>query len=98
MLEAARTGTLADPHRGATVVLELPFITSAGDSREHEVLTLSGPGIRTRNRIKAGGDLSWVDTRASKNSEYPLGIDMILIDGHGRLAFIPRTTRIERGG
>ncbi len=98
VLEAARTGTLADPHRGATVVLELPFITPAVDSGGHEVLTFSGPGIRTSRRMKAGGDLSWVDTRAVKNAEYPLGIDMILIDGNGRLAFAPRTTRIERGG
>lgn len=105
----ARAGTLVDPHLGATVVLQAPFLSAggrrigdgaanagdgSGEPASGGFLELSGPGIRDRTILEVGGPMDWIGARAEKNTEYPLGVDVILYADSGRLVSLPRTTGI----
>ena len=37
----------------------------------------------------------WAHARAERADEYPCGIEILLVDGEGNVAALPRTTRIE---
>jgi alpha-D-ribose 1-methylphosphonate 5-triphosphate synthase subunit PhnH len=93
VLEAARSapvGTLVEPHRGATLILEAKEISDDGPWR------LEGPGIRSSARLGVSGiDAAFLPLRADRCSEYPLGIDVFLVDAAGRVAALPRTTRVR---
>ncbi len=150
-LDAAKEGTLEDPHKGATVIMEVagmcsddpanydeasgadeaaaladvsgtpgnrPFngdSLSGGESSESfqsaegratalgsTVSTdwpewiLTGPGIETEKRLRVAGSPKWAEIRAVRNKEFPLGVDCILIDPTGRMAALPRTTKMKR--
>jgi len=89
---ASREGTLVDPQLGATVVALVDSIEGEGE------LTLSGPGIESSAKLGVGLGRAWVEARAAKNREFPLGVDMLLVDPLGRLAALPRTTLAEAEG
>ena len=76
-------GTAEYPDRSATVVVEMPDLTSLG-------ATLSGPGI------KDTASLSLPDTAAFQRNAalFPLGLDFIFTCAN-RLAALPRTTRVR---
>lgn len=90
----ADRGTLVDPHRGATVVIETKSLLGAGPTTSW---LLSGPGIEATAELRLpsddGGRLhAAMEARAEACGEFPMGIDMALVDGEGRLAFLPRST------
>jgi len=91
-IAAARGGTLVDPHLGATIVALSETLGSGASLR------LSGPGIASSAFLDAGLGDEWVAARAEKNREYPLGIDMLIVDREGRVASLPRTTVVAAGG
>jgi len=89
-LRGASVGTLVEPHLGATVVMEADELTHQG------AWTLRGPGINGTASLGVRGlppEIAAV--RAERCAEYPLGIDLFLIDRSGRLAALPRTTRVQ---
>lgn len=86
----AYPGDLRDPHKAATIIIEAD---SVGNDRD---LTLTGPGIEKKSYIKVTTTDSWVDLRADKNSEYPLGIDLIFIDPNDNILCLPRTIQISK--
>jgi alpha-D-ribose 1-methylphosphonate 5-triphosphate synthase subunit PhnH len=84
-------GTLEEPWRGATLILEVSRLSEGG-----EVL-LEGPGIASRSALGVEGlETGWLSLRAERCAEYPLGLDLILVDRDGRLAALPRTCRAWR--
>jgi alpha-D-ribose 1-methylphosphonate 5-triphosphate synthase subunit PhnH len=85
---SASVGTLADPHRGATIVLEVESLSPGGP------LVLTGPGIEREHRLCVGRNPDWIALRAERNQEYPLGVDLCLVDRRDRLASLPRTTDV----
>ena len=85
----ARPGSLVDPHLGATLVIEARSLDADGR------LLLSGPGIESTARLKVDMEGGWVAARAAKNVEFPLGVDLILVDPRFRLAALPRTTVVR---
>ncbi len=85
----ARSGSLVDPHLGATLVIEARSLGEDGR------LLLSGPGIESTARLKVDMEGGWVAARAAKNVEFPLGVDLILVDPRFRLAALPRTTVVR---
>ena len=92
-LGGAFIGTLEEPHRGATLFLEVDEL------REEGTLRVEGPGVKDCARIGVEGlGAGWVELRAERCSEYPLGLDLYLVDGAGRLVGIPRTARLMDGG
>jgi len=89
-LRSAGTGTLVEPHRGATVIIEVDALEEEGS------WVLRGPGIRTATKLGVNGfDHELLRLRTEKCSEYPLGIDLVLVDRQGRCAAIPRTTVVQ---
>jgi len=59
---------------------------------------LAGPGIKPDEPVRlAVGGLSdkFLTVRAALVSDYPAGIDILLVTDEGRIAALPRTTRVE---
>jgi alpha-D-ribose 1-methylphosphonate 5-triphosphate synthase subunit PhnH len=96
-IDRANAGTLSDPHLGATVIGLLPSI--ANDAREvpaddRVALTLSGPGIDGSRELFTTAPTEWIERRAERNREFPLGIDLLLFSRTGQLISLPRTTQV----
>lgn len=80
-------GDLSNPEKGATLIL-LGETLGKGDFQLH----LTGPGILNSNSIFLQGfDSRWFTLRNKWNSNFPLGVDLILVDSEQLLA-LPRTT------
>ncbi|MDR3540554.1 MAG: phosphonate C-P lyase system protein PhnH [Desulfosporosinus sp.] len=90
VFKRAYPGNLLDPHQAATIVLEADSVSNDWE------LTLTGPGIEKESHIKVKTTSDWVDLRADKNSEYPLGIDLIITDPQNNILCLPRTTQISK--
>lgn len=89
-LAKAYPGDLLNPHQAATVIVEADYLGNEKD------LILTGPGIERENYIRVQRTGNWVDVRTAKNSEYPLGIDLIFTDPQDNILCLPRTTQIVR--
>lgn len=87
-LAAFAPGTDAYPDRSATLVLSLATLT------EGPALTLTGPGIRDTARLHpAPLPTGFFDDWQANGTLFPRGVDLVLV-APGRLAALPRTTRI----
>lgn len=89
LLKMLKVGTLGSPEKSATLIVE---VDSIGEGQK---FSLKGPGIKTVNEIEMTLDPKWMEMRTTLCSEFPLGIDLILIDRHNQLTVIPRTTKVE---
>lgn len=92
-MKQAYPGNLLDPHKSATIIIEVDELTN--DSQ----LILNGPGIEKERHVAVKTkwlETDWVELRAEKNTEYPLGIDIILTDRYDKVLCIPRTTKISK--
>lgn len=90
-IEAAREGDLEEPERSATVVVRVDAIGS-GALRP----VLSGPGIQSVQTLAIEGlEAAALRALIERNAVYPSGIDTVLVDQQGRVACLPRSTRIE---
>ena len=84
----AKKGTLRDPQQSATIIMETEKLSNDPD------LMLQGPGIETAENAQIAASELWMIDRAAANQEYPLGVDMILLDRHRNLMCLPRTTML----
>ena len=57
-------------------------------------LVVEGPGIEQTENAELDGSENWLEERAEAVKEYPLGVDLILIDQNSNLMCLPRTTII----
>lgn len=60
--------------------------------------SLTGPGIKPDEPVRLAVDgLSeeWLTVRAELVSDYPAGIDVVLVTDEGSIAALPRTTRVD---
>lgn len=92
--ETIRRGSLEYPDDGATLVIDVPSLdqTEAGTLE----LTLAGPGIESVRRLRLAGVRAAVfHARNRAVANYPMGIDLILVDTAGRVVGLPRTTGIS---
>jgi alpha-D-ribose 1-methylphosphonate 5-triphosphate synthase subunit PhnH len=91
--EQLRRGTLEYPDDGATLLVDVRSLDQ-GVTGDLE-LSLTGPGIRTVQRLRLSGIGSrFFHSRNRANAHYPMGIDIVLIDGIGRVVGLPRTTEL----
>ncbi|MEC0231804.1 phosphonate C-P lyase system protein PhnH [Paenibacillus alba] len=88
-LQAAKIGDLRDPHFSATLIIETDSLYGGTKLR------LSGPGIQSFSSAEMLLGGNWMDARAERNAEYPLGLDCILVDASHRLLALPRTTQVQ---
>jgi alpha-D-ribose 1-methylphosphonate 5-triphosphate synthase subunit PhnH len=89
---AAKRGTIEYPDDGATVIYLVDSISAEkGETR----LALKGPGIARLAYLSLSGlgrgDLAAI---GEANTEFPFGIDIILVDRNGSVACIPRSVSI----
>jgi alpha-D-ribose 1-methylphosphonate 5-triphosphate synthase subunit PhnH len=86
-----RSGDPDYPDRGSTLLYLVEEILAEGGS-----WWWSGPGIRTRiaPRIVGIQNAEW-ELLSLANSSYPLGMDAIFLDRDGKVAALPRSTRLE---
>lgn len=91
VIEMVSEGYFEEPERSATVVVRVDAVGS-GPLRA----VLSGPGIQTVQPLEIEGlDAAALRALVERNAVYPTGIDTILVDPQGRVACLPRSTRIE---
>ena len=87
-----KTGSLPYPENSATVIVAVDEL--GGETGL--VLTLSGPGVDGERRLAvAGMDTALLEALVTINAEFPLGIDLVLTDPTGRIACIPRSSRVK---
>lgn len=86
--DKAYEGDLINPHGSATIIVEAKGITN-----DREII-LTGPGIKDENHIRVDINKGWIEKHREKNVEYPLGVDIIMVDEKANLICIPRTTKI----
>jgi alpha-D-ribose 1-methylphosphonate 5-triphosphate synthase subunit PhnH len=80
----AKSGTLSDPHKSATVIIQNNDISAL-------CLMLSGPGIDGQITVQTTQTVNdAVYLRDTQNYEYPQGIDLIFVSSNGELFAIPR--------
>lgn len=89
-LARLRRGTLERPESGSTAVYAVERLDFGPLALE-----LSGPGIPGERTLGVEG-LPAGEVRAIRESraDYPLGVDVYLVDGAGRVAGLPRSTRV----
>ncbi|KRC77578.1 Alpha-D-ribose 1-methylphosphonate 5-triphosphate synthase subunit PhnH [compost metagenome] len=88
-LSACHQGDPAFPDLSTTLLIEVESLTD-GDAA-----MLSGPGIQTRQTLRAAGlpDGFWREWRRN-HQRFPLGVDVFLTQGR-RICGLPRSTRVE---
>lgn len=87
ILDAAPTGSLEEPHRGAMIAVHVQEIGDPG-------VTLSGPGIdgQTDAPLQAAA-IRWLRQRQAMDIEYPRGMELVFLTGDGALLAAPRLVR-----
>ncbi len=88
-LSACHPGDPAYPDLSTTLLIEVESLDLGPE------VALSGPGIQTRQALRASGlpDGFWREWRLN-HQRFPLGVDVFLT--HGRqLCALPRSTRLE---
>lgn len=89
-----KTGTLNQPHQSATVFL---LVDGLEENERAIAYNLTGPGIQSECTLAIEGlDPKWMESREELTNEYPLGIDLCFITRDGKMAAVPRTTKLER--
>jgi alpha-D-ribose 1-methylphosphonate 5-triphosphate synthase subunit PhnH len=92
ILYRLKTGTLPYPENSATVIAAVEEL--GGETGL--VLTLSGPGVDGERKLSVTGlDVALLEALVTINAEFPLGIDVVLTDPTGRIACIPRSSRVR---
>ena len=88
-LDRFHPGEEERPERGATVMVQVAEVEKGLG------WTLTGPGIEGAARLRLDGlPPDFREERAGMEALFPLGLDFVFAAG-GRLAALPRTTRIE---
>jgi alpha-D-ribose 1-methylphosphonate 5-triphosphate synthase subunit PhnH len=95
-LRSASSGNLIDPHLGATIIAQVSEMTSPANGQNLSI-TLDGPGIKETAKVSIAGAEQWIDERNAQTADYPLGVDLLVVDTRCRLLALPRTTRAIQG-
>ena len=83
----AKCGTLSDPHKSATVIIE-------NDSMPDCELTFYGPGINGSATVQTTQTVKEaIIRRDAREYEYPEGVDLIFVSSVGEMFAIPRLVR-----
>lgn len=91
IIKNAKRGSLINPHSSATIIIETEEIKENGN------LNLSGPGIKDSRSISISGYEKWINLRDEVISEFPMGVDFIIVSKDNNIISLPRTTEISEG-
>lgn len=89
-----KRGSLKFPDESATVICQVRQVLSGTAIRPGAIkMGLQGPGIHDKQTLYVDGlNKEMMEPWQECNSEFPLGIDWILVDLTGQLSCIPRST------
>lgn len=92
-IRSAKQGYPEFPDLGATIIYQAKQLT---DNHEQDCITLSGPGIEHTIKVSVQGvpkeELMYF---TEINCQYPLGIDVLLIDQDNNVMALPRSVKIK---
>lgn len=91
-VEKATPGTLISPDKGATVLIGCDGLSSDPCDGMFG-FAVSGPGVAGEACFYASTDV-WQRVRETRGDEYPCGIEIMLVDGAGRIVAIPRSSQV----
>jgi alpha-D-ribose 1-methylphosphonate 5-triphosphate synthase subunit PhnH len=96
---ALRIGSLEFPEASATAILSVSRLaTEAGQTERACQLRFSGPGVKGIACIHVTGlHRRYPEERCRATGQFPLGIDLLLVDAEARIVGVPRTTHLEMG-
>lgn len=89
-IELAKPGTPENPETGATML----FCCDAPSASPTETV-ITGPGINGEKRVVFPISKAFIEQLMIKNSNFPQGVDVFLIEGNKTLTGLPRTTNIK---
>ncbi len=91
MLESVKIGTLPEPHKSATLFIELDQLCGGPET------TLTGPGINGAITVTLPEEgRQWLVERQAMAFEFPCGVELYFITPQGQIMGIPR--KIKVGG
>jgi alpha-D-ribose 1-methylphosphonate 5-triphosphate synthase subunit PhnH len=93
-------GSLEFPEKSATALICVNELSDKRGEAQGAVcsLVMAGPGVKGQTRLSAAGlDPGYVTGRQRTIRYFPMGVDLFLVDGKGRVAGIPRTSMVEIG-
>ena len=91
----ANNGVLEYPEKSATIVIDVDNIYDVPKDQTHEII-LQGPGVNGEKRVYIRNiSASILQALKEQNSEYPLGVDVILTDSEGNIMCIPRSNNFS---
>jgi alpha-D-ribose 1-methylphosphonate 5-triphosphate synthase subunit PhnH len=94
-LSEARTGTPTYPEDSATFIIDCDLI-SEGPHGNSLKLTLRGPGVNGEAEVFVSGiDADLLEFVKEQNSEYPLGLDLIITDSYNNVICVPRSNKFS---
>lgn len=97
ILPALPRGTLLHPEEGALLIVMVAGLAEAEGGPRYRV-SRGAAGGRTRDLSVTGLPDGFVAARAAATADYPLGVDILLVDETtGRLAGLPRHVRLAHG-
>jgi alpha-D-ribose 1-methylphosphonate 5-triphosphate synthase subunit PhnH len=90
-LEALDAGTDEEPHRSATLILQVAALGEGAG------WALTGPGIEAEHRLRVDGlPGGFREAWAANHQKFPRGVDVVLCAGT-RLAALPRSVALGEG-
>jgi len=100
VISEAKVGNLSYPEESATFVIDVETISdqTIGGAL---LIKLKGPGIKSEEKVYIKGiHAVLIEAVKELNTEFPLGIDMMLTDVHNNLLCIPRSNQfvVEHAG
>lgn len=95
LIKRVRRGRAEYPDQGATLIYQVELLK---EGRSDSYLQLTGPGIKETAQLTIEGvDLDDLLQLSAVNSQYPLGVDVLLTDRHNQVAAIPRSVAVAAG-
>ena len=90
-------GTLLHPEDGALLILAVVALSKSGEGPRYRV-SRGAAGGRTRDLTLSGLPNGFIAARVTASAEYPLGVDILLVDETtGALVGLPRHVRLAQG-
>lgn len=90
-----RIGSFEYPDESATIIHQVNDL-SIDYQTKYIKLDLSGPGIKSKNSLYIDGvKKEFLERLSTINKDYPIGVDLILVDKKGELVFIPRSSKLS---
>jgi len=93
-ITSLKTGTLSYPENSATLIIDVNQLSSS-PTINALAIELSGPGIENTTTLYITGlSSTLLEAIQEQNTEFPLGLDIMLTDQNNQLACIPRSSII----